>query len=39
MSTFVFLAFALIALVFIRGDAHGRASADEPERADAPQPA
>lgn len=39
VSTFVFLAFALIALVFIRGDAHGRASADEPERADAPQPA
>ena len=39
VSTFVFLAFALIALVFIRGNAHGRASADEPERADAPQPA
>ena len=32
LSTFVFLAFALIALIFIRGNAHGRASADEPRR-------
>lgn len=32
LSTFVFLAFALIALIFIRGNAYGRASADEPGR-------
>lgn len=32
LSTFVFLAFALIALIFIRGNAYGRASADEPRR-------
>lgn len=30
LSTVVFLAFALIALIFIRGNAQGRASADEP---------
>ena len=30
LSTVVFLAFALIALIFIRGNARGRASADEP---------
>lgn len=30
LSTIVFLAFALIALIFIRGNAQGRASADEP---------
>lgn len=32
LSTFVFLAFALIAMIVIRGNAHGRASAAEPER-------
>jgi len=31
LSTFVFLAFALIAMVFIRGTANGRAAAGEPE--------
>lgn len=32
LSTFVFLAFALIAMIVIRGNAHGRAAAGEPER-------
>jgi uncharacterized protein len=31
LSTFVFLAFALLAMVFIRGSANGRAAAGEPE--------
>ena len=39
LSTVVFLAFALIALIFIRGNAEGRASADEPGRATFAQPA
>lgn len=39
LSTIVFLVFGLIALIFIRGNAHGRASADEPGRATFAQPA
>lgn len=39
LSTIVFLVFGLIALVFIRGNAHGRASADEPGPATVAQPA
>lgn len=39
LSTIVFLVFGLIALVFIRGNAHGRASADEPGQATFAQPA
>ena len=39
LSTVVFLAFALIALIFIRGNAQGRASADEPGPAPVAAPA
>ena len=39
LSTLVFLVFALIALIFIRGNARGRASADEPELASLLKPA
>ena len=39
LSTIVFLAFALIALIFIRGNAQGRASADEPGLTRFAQPA